>query len=198
MSEGQRFFSSTPNLTLRLPGIAAIEFKGGVFPTRGLCTDEQVIAQIKSSKDYGKVYISEEDKIVRDTPKPKTPEQEGEMLSMAMEAIAKIPGVIPNKMPQQKPDAVIGGASTRVMAGRTEDVPIVIEPEIIKPEEKEEALDWEKPNEKYKTPSLTAVSRMNASEIKEAAELLGIPDVLDGDTAAIMKRKVKTWIKQNG
>jgi len=185
MSEGQRFLSVVPNLTLRLPGIKPVEFKDGKFPDRDKeCFDQQVIGQIKASPEYGKVFISVEDKIERDKPTPAQIKSKEDMVEKAIAQVANMPGMVAAVVKPPAPQAVVG-----TVGSRTLESPVVEEEPEPEPEPEPEA----KP---LVLPTLTAVTRMKKDDLLDLAEKFHV-DVPEGDTVAILKRKVKSWIKQN-
>jgi len=165
MSEGQIFRSVVPGLTLYLPGVKPVKFKNGRYPMRKdkTCTDPQVIAAIKAHGSYGGMVLSEEDKIIRDTPSPKVVE---DLMDRALEALKEIPGVTPSALIPSQP----------------------LKEELIKSPEPELA-------QQAQAPSLTDVSRMRKDDLMNVADELGI-DVHDGDTVAILKRRVRNFIKK--
>ena len=183
MSEGQRFISVQPNMTFYLPGCAPLRFKNFFFPQRktDLCYDDQVIEQAKRHPDYGKLFITEEDKIKRDTPEPMTEKQEEDMTAAAVRALQSIPGVQANDAAppaKKKAGAVVGSFSTS--SSRP-----VVDNEAEEPEPPGPAI-----------PTLTSVQRMKKDDLFEVADNFDI-SLEENDTAAIIRRKVKSWIKRN-
>ena len=173
MSEGQVFLSVIPNITMHLPGVKPVEFKNGRFPKRKdeVCTDPQIIAALKGCPEYKRTIISEEDKIIRDTPDPKVAE---DLLEKALERLKEIPGVTPSELipsPSQKGDSVKS------------------------PEPASVPLEHATSSTDLSIPSLTIIQRMRKDDLFTAADDLGI-DVHESDTVAILRRKVKSFIKQ--
>ena len=178
MSEGQVFFSVVPNITMHLPGVNPVEFKNGRFPKRKdtVCTDPQVIAAIKGCPEYMKTIISEEDRIIRDTPDPKVTE---DLISLAMERLSEIPGVTPSELIPSNPQEEVQAKSPVPTSERLEqDTSLTVLNSVPSP-----------------VPSLTIIQRMRKDDLFTAADDLGI-DVHESDTVAILRRKVKSFIKQ--
>lgn len=159
MSEGKIYYSNgANNLTLYI-GSLEIKFHEGRYPKNGKPeTRPEYIAAIENSPEYGSVIESQEDRDVRMAPDPKA---EAALIEKALEVVAKMPGVIPARMP------------------RSEEPPK-------NPEPQSEQL--------VRVPSLTEVSKMNKTELKLFCEAADI-EVTDSDTLAILKKKVRAWIK---
>jgi hypothetical protein len=82
---------------------------------------------------------------------------------------------------------------------RLKDIPGVVPSELIQsspPEELQEASQEPSSAPPVPAPSLTEASRWKKSVLLEFCELYNI-EVTQGDTVAILRRKVKSWIKQN-
>jgi len=174
MSEGQVFFSTTPNITLHLPGVKPVTFKNGRYPQRlkDVCTDAQVNAAIKASPEYNRTIISEEDKIIRDTPDPKV---EADLVERAMKVLGDLEGVKPSALTPSLPPAP--------------PLPPPSQPPVEKSQEQE--LEQSEP-----IPTLTVVSRMKKIPLVAFAEKYDV-DWQESDTVAILRRRVKSWIKLN-
>ena len=115
--------------------------------------------------------------MIRDTPSPKA---EKDLIARAMKSLTEIPGLIPSELTQsQSPKEDLAKSQARTSEQSEpdtslmdlDDVPVV------------------------EVPSLTRVTRMNKDTLLEVADLLDI-DVHEGDTVAILKRKVRSYIKQ--
>ena len=173
MTEGQVFFSIVPNITMHLPGVRPVAFKNGRFPKRkgDVCTDRSIIEALKGCPEYMKTIISEEDKIIRDTPDPKVTE---DLISLAMERLSEIPGVTPSELIPSNPQEEVQAKSQAPTS-----VP----------------LEHATSSTDLRIPSLTIVQRMKKDDLFTVADDLGI-DVHEGDTVAILRRKVKSFIKQ--
>ena len=179
MSEGQVFFSVIPNITMHLPGVNPVEFKNGRFPKRkdSVCTDPQVIAALKGCPEYMKTIISEEDRIIRDAPDPKVTE---DLLTKALERLTEIPGITPSElMPYQSLKEVLEESPEQPSE------PLVLDTSL---------MDRSNVPTVF-VPTLTQITRMNKDVLIETAEALDI-DVHEGDTVAILKRKVKGYVRQ--
>ena len=179
MSEGQVFFSVVPNITMHLPGVNPVEFKNGRFPKRKdtVCTDPQVIAAIKGCPEYMKTIISEEDRIIRDTPDPKVTE---DLISLAMERLSEIPGVTPSELIPSNPQEEVQAKSPVPSLGQL-------------------ALDTSltdlRDSIAVEVPSLTRVSRMKKDDLMAVSDSLDL-DLNEGETVAILRRQVRSYIKQ--
>ena len=177
MSEGQVFLSnSTPNLTVRIHG-KAFEFKNGRYPDRGEETDPGRIATLKQHCDYGKAFISKEDQEARQAKEAEirnSPKAEAEMVARAMKALEGIPGVRPSELTVSPPQEVKLPESETPVKSQGQSL------------EQSELV-----------PSLTAVSRMKKIPLLELASKIGMEGLQETDTVLILRRKVKSWIKQN-
>lgn len=181
MAEGQVFFSNLPNMTYRIHG-TAFEFKNHRYPaTRGEETDPAKISMLKGHCEYGKTFISEEDRIAREkmaAENRNSPKAEAAMLEMAMVALEGIPGVTPSALTPSQPQEV------KPQESETSN------------EEPTKSLGQES-EQSEPVPSLTRVSRMKKAQLQELATKLGVEDLQEGDTLPILRRKVKSFIKQN-
>ena len=175
MSEGQVFFSLIPNITMHLPGVKPVRFKNGRFPgrVRDKCTDPQIIAALKACPEYGPQIISEKDKIIRDTPDPKV---EKDLIKKALKSLSEIPGVVPSELIPSSPPQEESEESPEQNSEQLVQAPSLTVPDFV-------------------PPSLTEVTRMNKDDLFTAAEMLGV-EVLEGDTAAMLKRRVRSEIKR--
>jgi hypothetical protein len=175
MSEGQVFLSNAPNITLRIAG-NAFEFKNGKYPARGVETDDSKIAMLKQHPEYGRTFISEEDKDARkakEVEKANSPKAQAGLVEKAMKALEGIPGVRPSDLTASLP-----------------------QPANPAPAEKSPEPESE-PSEQAATPSLTRIARMKKVPLLELGARLGVEDLHETDTVPILRRKVKSWIKQN-
>jgi len=187
MSEGQRFLSVHSGLTVYLAGCKPLRFLKGEFPYRGnLCTDQQVIETAKRHPDYGKLFITEEDKLIRDAPKPLSQEQTDSLKRAAIKAMGKIPGITAAPLPPAQP-VNDGGAIPGSFGTSTFKEPAPVPEHDVKPEP-------EPPGPAL--PTLTSVQRMKKDDLFEVADNFNI-SLEENDTAAIIRRKVKSWIKRN-
>lgn len=86
----------------------------------------------------------------------------------ALEALKNIPGVVPSELTPSKP---------------------LEDPQTQEDQKQESASP-------VPVPSLTVASRWKKSDLLEFCDWYDI-EVTDGDTAAILRKKVRSWIKQN-
>jgi len=128
--------------------------------------DVQLEAELRSHPNYGNLFLSEEDKREREKPDPKVEE---DLLAKAMETLKSIPGVAPAQILESEPSQ---------------------EPSLEQSEPKANMFTAE-----AKLPSLTEVTRMKKDELIGLAEIMGV-DFDENDTAAIIRRKVRSEIKQ--
>jgi hypothetical protein len=95
------------------------------------------------------------------------PKVEKDLVEKAIAKLASIPGVVPSELTPSPPPS-----DPQEKSPEPESVPSA------------------------QAPSLTEVSRMKKDDLFEVAEKLGIK-VTEDDTVAILKRRVKSWVKQN-
>jgi len=182
MSEGQVFLSrGAPNLTLRIHG-KAFEFRNGRHPVKAnaTVTDEGDIAKLKSHPDYGKAFITEEDEAERKRKVAEasamSPKEEAALVASAMKALEHIPGVTPSALTVSPHQEVKPPESGTLTVRKSQ----------------EQSSEQSEP-----VPSLTAVSRMKKKPLLALGVRLGVEDLNEQDTVPILRRKVKSFIKQN-
>jgi hypothetical protein len=90
-----------------------------------------------------------------------------DLQAKALERLKDIPGVVPSELMESSPH---------------EDPPPKSQKQESEPQQQ--------------APSLTEVSRMNKSSLTGLADSMGI-EVTSSDTVVILRRKVRSWIKQN-
>lgn len=180
MSEGQVFFSNTPNITYRIHG-TAFAFKNGRYPAHGEEYDAEKIAMLKQHGEYGKTFISEEDRKARAVAAAEnrnSPKAEAAMVEMAMAALQGIPGVIPSDLTTYRPQE----AKPQDSVTSSKEVTRSPEPES---EQSEPA------------PSLTKISRMKKKQLLELGARLGVEDLNETDTVSILRKRVKSFVRLN-
>ena len=95
------------------------------------------------------------------------PKAEAALVEAALKRLASIPGVVPSEPNPSSPQS---------------DVP-----------QRSQKQDMEEPAQ---APSLTAVSRMKKADLLKTAKELGV-EVTEGETVGILKRRIRSWIKQH-
>ena len=162
-----KFVCVMPNLNVRLAGAPVVRFKNGSFET----DDEKIVAALKRSPDYGKLFESEEDKRKRSEPDPKAV---ADLLSRAMKVVQEMPGAIASKVQASEESQV----SPQDESSEAD----------LKESQKPESAQLPPP------PSLTEITRMKKQDLLEVCDLYGVKDVLDEDTVAILKRKLRSHL----
>ena len=100
------------------------------------------------------------------------PKAEAELVERAMKALGNVEGVRPSAL-----------------------IPSLLQSP--PPPPQEEKSQEQESEQLARPPSLTAVSRMNKGVLLRVGLDFGIEDLHETDTVPILKRKVKSWIKQN-
>lgn len=99
MTEGKRYKTRQQGIRIAVPGKPAVSFDHtGHWPpkTKPPCTDVDVQKFLESHHWYGKLFVDADWK-----PTPKTIKELAPQINMALSAVAKIPGLVPSKMPEK-------------------------------------------------------------------------------------------------
>jgi hypothetical protein len=148
-------------------GSYIIGFKNGRYPPR---RDTFVTDQsiVDAIKSHDSYGKTVESEEDRQKRLTPDPKVVEDLQAQALERLKDIPGVVPSELMQSSPP---------------EDPPT--------PKSQEQESE-----QLEQAPSLTEISRMNKPNLLEWVEIMNI-EVTQGDTVAILRRKVKSWIKQN-
>jgi hypothetical protein len=99
MTEGKRYKTRQKGIRITVPGRKAVSFDfNGLWPSPSEppCTDEYIQKFLEGHPWYGNLFIDEAWR-----PEPKTIERQVPQINMALNAISKIPGLVPGKMPEK-------------------------------------------------------------------------------------------------